>query len=570
MQILRRYPSFFILVLLVSIAAILRLIFLDRIPTAIGGDELEYILNAKAFFLSGRDLTGTMSLFSVFFFQYPPGILPQAELPYFLTLPFSPLSLFSARVLYAFISVLIVPVMYLLTKELLDKRTALIVAFLTAVNPWMIFIGRTAYEATPAMFFYLLGIWTLLVLKGKNIFFSFPLFLLAFYSYIGTKVIFIPIIIAVSIFAYVRGGRKDKKYYITLSIISIVFVGLFVLLSQSGSRTSEILTPFSPSIAEEINSIRKTSIHTPFTAIFENKYVFYAKEVGDKLLSTLSFQYLFVSGDNFFAQWKHGLFYPVESLFLLIGLFLLVKKKKREFLFCITLMGISILPQLLHTNRSYFTPHITFFIPLLLLPIAYGLSTLVGMVKKDKLKRGGMIMVSLSYLFLILSFLNQYFTEYPLRGHLDFPTRVLSRLATISSVDQKVIVFTSKPQDLYKKHLFYTNAFSASSLPAIRNAILSKEYTIGNISFLSCGDIENKEYKESVIISDSNCDQNQSERIPLILPQLTDGGQVYRIYNDTKCSKYSLSRYPQNITWDSFSVESLSSQRFCETFITTL
>ena len=72
----------YLLLFVIILASILRLLWLDRVPSAIGGDELIYVLNAKSMLLSGSDLTGTWNPLSIFFFNYPPNQM-QAELPYF-------------------------------------------------------------------------------------------------------------------------------------------------------------------------------------------------------------------------------------------------------------------------------------------------------------------------------------------------------------------------------------------------------------------------------------------------------------------------------------------------------
>src|SRR5678810_462193 len=91
-------PYFFLALIL---GASLRLFFLDRIPMGISGDELAYLFTAKIISITGHDITQLWNPLSAFIFQYPPHQLPQAELPYFLSLyywlPVVPFSLFFSR-----------------------------------------------------------------------------------------------------------------------------------------------------------------------------------------------------------------------------------------------------------------------------------------------------------------------------------------------------------------------------------------------------------------------------------------------------------------------------------------
>jgi 4-amino-4-deoxy-L-arabinose transferase-like glycosyltransferase len=160
------------LILIIALAFLLRFIWIDKVPNAIGGDELTYVVNARAMFISGSDISGTWNPLTGFIFKYPAYTLPQAELPYFLTAPFVGLfgfSLFSVRIIFVLLSVLSVPLIYLITKTLFSKNAGLAAAFAMSINPWSIYMGRTAYESTPAIFFYLLGFYMLLVFKSKKI-----------------------------------------------------------------------------------------------------------------------------------------------------------------------------------------------------------------------------------------------------------------------------------------------------------------------------------------------------------------------------------------------------------------
>jgi hypothetical protein len=57
---------------IIVLAVLFRFVYLDRIPTAIGGDEIVYPLTAKSIALTGRDLTGTWNIFQSLIFRYPP------------------------------------------------------------------------------------------------------------------------------------------------------------------------------------------------------------------------------------------------------------------------------------------------------------------------------------------------------------------------------------------------------------------------------------------------------------------------------------------------------------------
>lgn len=324
-----------ILIVIILVAVFLRLWYLDIIPTGISDDELIYVLNAKAVFLTGKDLTGTWSPFSL---TPIPSEFPVAEIPYLIIAPIIgllPFSLFMARFPYAVISTLLVALLYLITAKLVGKKEALIVSIVAAFNPWSIFFGRTAYEAPMAIFFYLLAFYLLIILKRWKILFVFiPLFI-GFYSYIGTKLIFLPYAFLIILYSwYVIHEKKYMRQYAALFIFCIVLFLFFVssLSSQNtGSRISELSTPGMPIISNTVNQERKLSIRTPLTNIFSNKIVIWGKDSIDKYLRVFSTDYLFLHGEgrSTYSLWYHGYFYYLDLLFLLIGFgFLFTQKRK--------------------------------------------------------------------------------------------------------------------------------------------------------------------------------------------------------------------------------------------------
>ncbi len=232
--------NYFPLIVIIVLAFLLRFIWLNEIPNAIGGDELTYVINAKSMFLTGTDISGTWNPLTGFIFKYPAYTLPQAELPYFLLAPFVGLmgfSLFSVRIIFVLLSVGSVYLVYLIAKALFNKNAGLASAFVMAVNPWSIYMGRTSYESTPAVFFYLLSFYMLLVLKSRKILLAIPVFFLAFYSYVGTKVSFLPFVLGVVFFSYFFVNKKKylKEYSIVLiSCFLLIIIFAFVVFTTKG------------------------------------------------------------------------------------------------------------------------------------------------------------------------------------------------------------------------------------------------------------------------------------------------------------------------------------------------
>lgn len=573
-KVLRNYWPI-LLIILLSIC--IRFIWIDKIPNAIGGDEVVYILNSKALFLTGSDIFGTWSPLQGLLFQYPQGET-QAELPYILNsfaVGLLPSNLFAAHVTNAVTGVLLVFFVFLVTRELLGSKAAFFAGLAASINPWLVYIGRTAYEGVPAMLFYFVSFYILLKAKGWKILLAFPFLVLAFYSYIATKLILLPFVFVVILYCYFYvNKRKFAKQYILLFALCIGLIAFFVValkLNPQTARLGELLTPNNPEIAREVNAIRKESIQNPLTNLFVNKYSVFANILATKTLKTFSFDFLFVNGDEFFSIWRHGLFYYIDSLFLILGLLFMFVRKRKALALLLTLVLIGVIPQVLHTAKiDNFSIHATMAFVFLPILIGFGVWETINYFKKKNYKLILTIVVLIIYILSAANFLNIYFFWHPLRGYFDFPIRVVSSYAVRASDSQKITIYSSTSFDLYKKYLFYSNKYDKSSAQTVRNNLKAEKYVLGNVAFKGCNlpiDLENK---DNLLIIDAKCGSQFKELPHLSVSSLKDGGETFRIYNDRICKGVALGRYISNFKIDNFNIEGLSNRDFCPNFISSL
>ena len=565
------------LILIILLALFLRLLWVDKVPNAIGGDELTYVVNAKAMFMSGSDISGTWNPLTGFIFKYPAYTLPQAELPYFLIAPFVGLfgfSLLSVRIIFVLLSVLSVPLIYLITKTLFNKNAGLAASFVMAVNPWSIYMGRTAYETSPAVFFFLCSFYMLLIFKSKKILLSIPVFFLAFYSYVGTKVSFLPFVIVVVLFSYFFVNKKKyKKEYLIVLASCFLLVAVFaftVFMTKGQSRVGELINLNAPQVSQEVDYVRKVSIQNPLTFVFENKITVFSRILLTKLFKSFSFDYLFVFGDQFYSILRHGFFYVLDAMFLLIGFAAAYAFKKRVFFLLFSLTLIGVLPQLLYSARTdNFSIHLTLTFAILPIFIGVGIWETVNLIKNKLYFRFSLLITGVLYLFLVFNFLNIYFYQFPLGGYFDFHVRLLSKYASLAEKSgQDVIIYSPSAPDIFKKYLFYSNSYNKDTYLQVRKVYKSDEFTFKNLKFVGCDNTIDPTQTRGLIIYDFNCGALKKDYKHIAIPRLSDGGQSYEIFNDKICGKFNLKRYPQNIKIDDFAIENLSQQKFCETFIT--
>lgn len=575
MKLKQSLPLLFIAV----IALILRLIWLDKVPTGITGDELDYVLNAKAVFLTGKDITGTWSPFSL---TTPPNEFPKAELPYLIMAPFigiSNFSLFAARLPYALISVLLVLIMYLISYKLFGKNIALLTGFVMAINPWSVYFGRTAYDTQLAVFFYFLALYILLIAKKWHILLAFPILFLAFFSYIGTKILLIPFVVIVTFYVWHKNKKRYLKQYTTLFLlcVGLVFFFIFSLQNRALLRTGDFLSPNNSKIINTVDTERRLSIKTPIRQLMSNKAVVFGKESINTYLGAFSpgLLFLYAESSPFISLWYHGLFYYIDFLFILLGLVYLFKENRSLWVFLISLIFIAPLPAVASSVGLSYSIRSSLLFPLLTLFISLGIWYIFS------LKKGGLYKVLItglliiSYVILLTNFMYIYLFRHPIfdSDSSGLSGRILSRyiqLAKNKNREITVIEGTSLGRSsTFKQHLFYTNGYNKFTKEKIRRSIINDSSSYDNLKIALC---PNEPFsKEATVVSPSgtNC-LTLPKGDNLLIAKLSDGGGIYSIYNDTICRKYKLSRYPQNITLEDFEIENLSEKKFCEKFITDL
>lgn len=552
-----------ILLLIILVACIFRLIFLDRIPSGVSNDELDYILNAKSVFLAGSDISHTWNPFSL---KPPASSFPQAEIVPLLTFWFIgplPLSLVTSKLIYALFSIGIVVLIYFLTKRLIGTKEAYLAGLVAACNPWLIFFGRSAYDTSIAVFFFLLGWYLLLITKRWNILFAFPAFFIAFYSYIGMKLLLIPFVGIVSVFAC-YSNKRDTKQYATLFILCLALFFFYVALNLNapGTRMSELATPQMASITELVNTERRLSIHSPLTSIFSNKYVVFGKYALDKYLNAFSPNFLFLSGDvkSQFSLWSHGVFYYLDGLFLLIGFGVLFTKNKKVLLLLATLTLIAPIPSVLSTVGNSYAIRSMLLAPIFIMLIG------TGIFYSIKTYRYSWMLILIMYIALIANFANIYFLRNPLYNSesFSFSGRELAKYLFLQT--NPVYIINNDPRTPYKEYLFYHNELNKKTANAVAQDYAQKTFTIHTIHFITCNQLDTVP-QEATIVYD-NCKKIAPLSTDLVIARLGDGGRIYTIKNDSVCSQYNLKQYPYGISFADLNIEKLSTENFCEKFIT--
>jgi len=521
-----------------------RFFYLDRFPVGISHDELEYILSAKSYFSSGTDLSGVSFPASIFQTNTLGSIsfLPALVLsPYYGLVP---LNQFTARLPYVIVNLLTAFVFYLLVKKLFqNKNFAILSSILFLANPWSFYLSRTASDTAFALLFYLLGINFILDKSSKKLFLSFLFLVLGFFSYHGAKPILIPLVL-VCLFGFkTKLNIKPKLLFLfgIVAVFSLYFLGSrFFSNSASQTRSQEILFLNKDLISQTVNTDRQASLESPLKNIFTNKLTISLEIFFQKYFSAFSPDTLFISGDNSgtYRFSRHGLFYLVDFIFIIIGLISLFKKYPNQAKFLSLLILISPLATAISTvgtstvNRSF-----------LLFPILIIFSSF-GIFSVNKF-------LSLLIFISFTGFLYFYFFRFPIIGQENyfFSQRVISNYIVRNNTSNLIVV-DSEPREVFLETLFYS----------------SKNKT-ENATFTStCPQDFNP--KITYIIKSSICPLKMDNIKSINEEQF--GGPLYYIVNDSLCSSYPSQKYLRFHLIKDYLLEKMENSNFCQTWIKSI
>lgn len=410
-----------ILFLILLLGALLRIFNLKGIPPGFANDEAAITYQAYSILLTGRDTWGKFLPVLSFkdFGEYLPPFAVYVQIPF---LKFFGLNEFSARIPFALTGVAAIAVLYVLTKNLFNKKwISLLACFLFAVSPFNIGWSRFVYEGNFGSLFYLLGITFFVLSLKKNIkllpfsvaFFGLTLTTYHIYFFITpltTFLLYAPFIKRIII---------NKKFFFISVIVGLFFAlyGLLIVASGSGRERFRQVSIFSRSdIINKLNysqSFCSSIIPNPLCRLFINKVTAYSYEYSFNYLSHFSPTFLALNG-SFLRQAilpTHGLIYPFELVFFYVGIVVLVRKKNLSSYILISWLVI-------YPLANSFTglgeiSRIGHAMPLLPIVSALGLFTIFKALKNYKYAIYVKAAILIFAVFNISGFLLNYFVVFP-------------------------------------------------------------------------------------------------------------------------------------------------------------
>ena len=457
-----------LLIIIVVLAAGLRLVALDQFPSGFNADEAAIGYNAYSLLQTGKDEYGTSwPLVFKSFGDYKPGMYFYFVIPFVATLG---LNEWAVRLPSALLGIGTVVLIYFLAIEIFkDRSVGILAALFLAISPWHIHFSRGGWETNAATFFFTLGVYLFIKgLKTTNLLFLSGVSLLSsMYIYQSPRLI-VPILVVVLALLYndeLILLVKDIGYRKIILILTSLFVLAIPIIWQftSNSATSRFtglsfLSDTGP--ISRVNELRgeHNNLNDLTAKLFHNKITALGPNFLGHYLDHFRPDFLFINGDPLIRNKvpETGQFYLIQAIFMIIGVGTLIKTGLPHTKILIS--WILIAP--LASSLTYQTPHalraLTLSVPLVLV-CAYGFSVMIDWLKGYW--KIGIFLVSIFLAFEFLHYLESYYIHYPKRYPLSWEYgfgEMVSKLEKYEK-DYQNIVITDRYDQPYILVLFYKN-----------------------------------------------------------------------------------------------------------------
>ena len=413
----------YLLLLILSLAVFLRFFGIQKFPPSANWDEISHGYNACSILKTGQDEWGKTfpSIFRAYGDYKLPVYIYITSLVEMLVGP----NIFAIRLTSLLAGIGSLIFVYLLTKELFNIKTALIAAFLFAIEPWSFFLSRGAFEANLALFFVIAGVYFFVKATRKDLYFlaSFFLFGLSIWTYNSAR-IFVPLLIVAITCIFRReifGLIKKNRVIFILSLVIIITLFLPMVYQLVGSdgraRYGKVAIIDEGAVSKINQDIHLSKLPVVLRRVVYNKGTYWIIKFVGNYINHFSGNFLFFKGgSNYqFSVPEFGLIYPVNALFFIIGLisFIGTRDKKRQLI--VLWMLLAPIP----SSITREAPHVLRSILLLPTPMiltASGLVSSYNWLKRKKLDisfRRIFISFYLVILFVLAwRYLNEYFGNY--------------------------------------------------------------------------------------------------------------------------------------------------------------
>ncbi len=418
-----------LLIVIVFIAAFLRFSQLGQNPPALTWDEVAFGYNAYALGIDGKDEFGRLLPLDYLesFGDFKPPMYAYLDV---LPIKLFGLTAFAVRFPSAFLGVLTVLLTYFLVKRIFysskDKNLyGLASAFVLALSPWHIMLSRGAFEANTATFFIVAGVWAFLAgIQEKKwyLVLSAMAFVCAMYTFNSTRIVAPLLVVSLGIIFW-KKLWANKKQTIVAALVGLFLLSPllpFLFSSNAQLRFKEVNIFSDTKLLERSNQEIANDDNSSLSKVLHNRRVVYIQTYLQHYFDHFNPSFLFIRGDTnpkFSIQYV-GQLYLWDLPFFIVGLLFLLRRREGFW----WLIPLWILIALVPAGVARETPHALrteAALPMFQLLVGYGLViTLLFInktVKKAWVRKSIYTGIVLLLILNVFYFQYQYYKHYPRR-----------------------------------------------------------------------------------------------------------------------------------------------------------
>lgn len=332
--------KYFLSILIIILASILRIHNLGQIPIGFNDDEAAFGYNAYSILTTGKDEWGRRLPFPAFE-SFGDWKMVGYLYPTVFTQSILGLNEFATRLPSALFGIGSVAATYFLAKKLFDKKVAYTASFLLAISPWHVMASRIAFESsaqilpiTLATYFFLIGLQ-----KKRFLLISQIGYILTFYIY-RSSWIFVPLFVTSLIYLHKdqlkKLNIKGAKYLITAALLLAPLLPVVLTFKgQSRFIQESFITGSSRIGINNDVSLKQsrceTQMPTMVCKLIHNKYNQFAKVYINNYLGNISGANYFnnASSSGFQSFATRSVFYLFELPILIAGFIFIIKTNNR-------------------------------------------------------------------------------------------------------------------------------------------------------------------------------------------------------------------------------------------------
>ena len=479
----------YLLIIILIVAAVLRLWRLGSIPPSLTPDEASLGYNAFSILKTGKDEYGTpLPIIFKSFGDYTPGLYVYLTVPFVAVLGLNELAV---RLPNALGGVFVVYLLYLLTKKS-SKQFGLVVAFLAATNPWLIYFSRGAWLPNVSLALTLIGIYFFLksIDRTKYIVHSAIFFALTLLSYQGAKLSTGIVLLILALVFWKEVVKIEKKYYLRGFILGLI-ITLPIIASLFEGKTGRLNVVSIFSYSRSVESVQKLlnegneKIGGLTHVLYHSEGLNYLRAILGRWFNNYSGRFLFFEGD-----WEHprfGALYMGVMLFsdiilIIAGLSVVIKNLKNKYVqLLLLLLILSPLPSAFSRDIVHAARSLNMIIPLIII-------SSLGAVEIFKAHHIFFIpFLALTFLSFVY-FLDAYFMHLPIHNakYWDYGYReVVETILPIQSNYQK-IVFQQSYEQPFIYFLFYgaQKGYQAYMPEQVQKRLVLKDSSAGDVGLV--------------------------------------------------------------------------------------